>query len=103
MQASQATNETRLPRQVLKRSAEIQARLDAERAAREPETPPTEGAPTGVTPTPPADPAPPAADPREQDPAYWRHRFGFGVGNRLSAVVTALNGTSSYTIPTAYQ
>ena len=37
MQASQATNETRLPRQVLKRSAEIQARLDAERAAREPE------------------------------------------------------------------
>lgn len=75
MQASQATNETRLPRQVLKRSAEIQARLDAERAAREPETPPMEGAPTGVTPTPPADPAPPAADPREQDPAYWRHRF----------------------------
>lgn len=35
--------------------------------------------------------------------AYWRHRFGFGVGNRLSTVVTALNGTASYTIPTAYQ
>lgn len=34
--------------------------------------------------------------------AHWRHRFGFGVGNRLSTVVTALNGTASYTIPTAY-
>lgn len=71
MQASQATNETRLPRQVLKRSAEIQARLDAERAAREPETPSLEVQP----PTPTAEPTPPAAVPREQDPAYWKHRF----------------------------
>lgn len=35
--------------------------------------------------------------------ARWRHRVGFGVGNRLNAVVVALNGTSSYSIPTAYQ
>jgi hypothetical protein len=34
--------------------------------------------------------------------AYWRHRFGFGVGNRLSVVVTALNDTATYTVPAAY-
>lgn len=75
MQASQAPNEPRLPRQVLKRSAEIQAHLDAQRTARESETQPTEATPLSVTPTPPVEPAPPAADPREQDPAYWKHRF----------------------------
>jgi hypothetical protein len=32
----------------------------------------------------------------------WRNRYGFGVANRLSVVVTALNSTSSYSIPTAY-
>lgn len=74
MQASQATNEPRLPRQVLKRSAEVQALLDARRTASEPETPPTEGTPSAALP-PSADPVPPAAVPREQDPAYWKHRF----------------------------
>jgi hypothetical protein len=34
--------------------------------------------------------------------ARWRNRQGFGVANRLGAVVIALNGTASYSIPTAY-
>jgi hypothetical protein len=33
----------------------------------------------------------------------WRNRQGFGVGNRLGAVMIALNGTSSYSVPTIYQ
>lgn len=33
----------------------------------------------------------------------WRNRIGFGVGNRLNGVALALNGTTSYTIPTIYQ
>lgn len=33
----------------------------------------------------------------------WKHRLGFGVGNRIGAVAIALNGTATYTIPTAYQ
>ncbi len=32
--------------------------------------------------------------------ARWIQRKGYGVGNRLGAVAVALNGTSSYTIPT---
>lgn len=35
--------------------------------------------------------------------SYWRHRFGFGVGNRLNGVVMELGTGGSYTIPTAYQ
>lgn len=34
--------------------------------------------------------------------AHWRHRFGFGVGNRLNGVVTELGTGGTYTIPTAY-
>lgn len=34
--------------------------------------------------------------------SFFRHRFGFGVGNRLSAHVTELGTGGSYTIPTAY-
>ncbi len=34
--------------------------------------------------------------------AHWRHRFGFGVGNRLSAVVMELGTGGTYTVPTAF-
>ena len=32
----------------------------------------------------------------------WRHRFGFGVRNRLNGVVMELGTGGTYTIPTAY-
>lgn len=35
--------------------------------------------------------------------SHWSHRFGFGVGNRLSTVVMELGTGGTYTIPTAYQ
>lgn len=82
MQASQPSNETRLPRAVLRKSAALEAR----RASRaEPEPAPA------ATPTPPAQPpvaaadtsaaqptpaaAEPAPDSRHSDPNYWRQRF----------------------------
>lgn len=34
--------------------------------------------------------------------AFWRHRFGFGVGNRLNGVIMELASGGSYTVPTAY-
>jgi hypothetical protein len=34
--------------------------------------------------------------------AFWRHRFGFGVGNRLNGVVLELGTGGTYTIPTGY-
>ncbi len=34
--------------------------------------------------------------------AYFRHRYGFGVGNRLNGVVMELANGGGYTIPTAY-
>lgn len=34
--------------------------------------------------------------------AFWRNRFGFGVGNRLNGVVMELAAGGSYTIPTGY-
>lgn len=73
MPASEAQSTVRLPRQVLRRSAEIQAHLDAQRATPETGQPPAVDTP----PTPPAEPNPPvpAVDPRESDPAYWKHRF----------------------------
>jgi hypothetical protein len=83
-QASQALNETRLPRQVLRRSAAIQARLDAQKAESEasaadqnapPASPSAEAAPP-VASTPPA----PAQDPRENDPTYWKQRFNVTAG-----------------------
>lgn len=44
---------------------------------------------------------------KTQDNPYqtsrWRLREGYGVGNRIGAVVVALNGTNTYSIPTAYQ
>jgi len=35
--------------------------------------------------------------------SYWRHRFGFGAGNRLNGVVMELGTGGTYTVPTAYQ
>lgn len=34
--------------------------------------------------------------------AFYRHRFGLGVGNRLNGVVMELGNGGSYTIPTGY-
>lgn len=34
--------------------------------------------------------------------AHWRHRFGFGVGNRLNGMVLEFGNGGSYTIPTGY-
>jgi hypothetical protein len=34
--------------------------------------------------------------------SFWRARFGIGAGNRLNGVAMFVGGTSSYTIPTAY-
>lgn len=34
--------------------------------------------------------------------AYWSHRFGFGVANRLNGVVMELGTGGSYTVPTVY-
>lgn len=34
--------------------------------------------------------------------SHYRHRFGFGVGNRLGGAVMFLDSGSSYTIPTIY-
>lgn len=35
--------------------------------------------------------------------AYWRNRFGYGVGNRLNGIVLEIAAGGSYTVPTAYQ
>jgi hypothetical protein len=34
--------------------------------------------------------------------AFWRSRFGFGVGNRLNGVVLEFGTGGSYTVPTGY-
>lgn len=88
-QASQPSNETRLPRAVLKRSAEINARYAK---TTDPETP---SPAAGATPEVPAEPAantpdanapkaPAVEDPRHSDPTYWKHRFE-AVAGRLRA------------------
>lgn len=81
MPASQAQNETQLPRAVLRRSAAIAARY----APPEPEAQPAPGvAPVPAPPAPApaseggttaASPSPPESDPRESDPNYWKQRF----------------------------
>lgn len=82
MPASTAPNEPRLPRQVLRVSAAIKARQDEAREQKtDPatQTPPVDPSVQAATTadTPPGDPPPgaPAADPRENDPAYWKQRF----------------------------
>ena len=69
MQPSQATNETRLPQAVLRRSAEIARKFGPQEPKTEPDTPIVEPA------APPAASPAEAADPRESDPAYWKQRF----------------------------
>lgn len=86
MQPTTAPNEVKLPRAVLRRSAAIQARIDARNKPAEPETNPSgEAAPApapAAAPTPPAEPqaAAPAADPRDSDPSYWKQRFSVTEG-----------------------
>lgn len=69
MQPSQATNETRLPQAVLRRSAEIARKYGPQEPKAEPVTPTVETAP------PPELPPTEQVDPRESDPAYWKQRF----------------------------
>lgn len=81
MQPNTALNETKLPRAVLRRSAAIQARIDARNTPPEPE--PSDPGNAAPAPAPAANPAPPvepqaaapAADPRDSDPSYWKQRF----------------------------
>lgn len=83
MQASQAKNETRLPRAVLRRSTELNAKYAPQAS--------NESDPTSAAVVPPVDPSTPAAptadtkpvppaDPRENDPAYWKQRFKVTAG-----------------------
>jgi hypothetical protein len=78
MQASTALNETRLPRQVLRRSAAIEARLAAAKSGPEadpadPNAPPAQTAAQPAGPQPGDTPVP--ADPPEQGVEYWKQRF----------------------------
>lgn len=34
--------------------------------------------------------------------AFWRHRFGFGVGNRLNGIMMELGTGGTYTVPTGF-
>jgi hypothetical protein len=76
MQATQAPNETRLPRAVLKVSnaikAHIEARNESKQDPADPNAPPAEPSAQAANPV---EPKPPATDPRENDPAYWKQRF----------------------------
>jgi hypothetical protein len=84
MQASQATNETRLPRAVLKRSAAIEDRIKARTEPKtdpaDPNAPPAEPSAQAATTGDPTPPPQPPADPRESDPAYWKQRFNVTAG-----------------------
>lgn len=82
MQASQPSNETRLPRAVLRKSAALEARRASRTESEtDPAATPTPSAqppvvaadPSAVQPTPAT--AEPAPDPRHSDPNYWRLRF----------------------------
>lgn len=80
MQPNTASNETKLPRAVIKRSAAIAARYAKPDEPDEP-NPASENAapasPPAAPPAPPIDAQPPTppADPRVTDPAYWQQRF----------------------------
>lgn len=81
MQPSQASNLTRVPRQV-------QERLDRSVARYTPTEPETDPAANPDPATPPSGAAPnvdpqpntPALDPRDSDPSYWKHRFNVTDG-----------------------
>lgn len=70
MQASAL--ETKLPRALQRKSAELMERFGGP-ASQKPESDPALAAPAANTTA--ETPAPPSADPRENDPAYWRQRF----------------------------
>ncbi len=82
MSASVASNETRLPRAVVRQSAAIAARFAPAEPVTSPAADPT--APAAQPASGPAttvDPAAhPAVDPRENDPNYWKQRFSVTSG-----------------------
>lgn len=85
MQAD-AANETKLPRALIKRNAELKLKYGGPVSQQpEPENPeaveadPAEAVVTTVEPTPTPAPAA-AADPRETDLEYWKHRFSVTNG-----------------------
>lgn len=82
MQASEARNETRLPRVVLQKSAELKAKYGGpvNPAPNEPENPDQPVAPVAPAGTAAESPAAPDADPRKSDPAYWEQRFNVTSG-----------------------
>lgn len=88
-QASQPSNETRLPRAVVRRVAAATAPRTANPADPEPTAPvapsDTPNAPVAAVPdaSAPKTPTPPE-DPRHSDPTYWKHRFE-AVAGRLRA------------------
>lgn len=88
MTTEASQNETRLPRAVREQMLRVNQRLEAKTHPGAETTPAPAGGeassapavtetdtPSGATP-----PAPPAADPRENDPAYWRQRFNVTQG-----------------------
>ncbi len=72
MPASQASTETRIPRQIQRAADRAVARVPAEPDASRPAAVTDPATPPAATP---ATPAEPAADPRHSDPAYWKARF----------------------------
>lgn len=107
MQQPSGSTEVRLPRAVIRRSAALQARIDARDKPAEPEIPNPVGtaapalAPAVAT-TPPADtpPATPVGDPRDADPNYWKQRFNVtsGLLTRERAEITAERGRTQHRI-----
>lgn len=84
MQPTQAPNETRLPRAVVRRSAAIAARYappEENPNPAEPAAPAVEPAAESATPAAAQTPPPgEITDPRANDPAYWRQRFNSTAG-----------------------
>lgn len=90
MQATSANeSNVTLPRAIVRRSAAIQARLDAQRTESKetptapntpPEKPDVKEPPISDTPVPSSEPVAANTDPRESDPAYWRQRFNVTAG-----------------------
>lgn len=84
MQAN-AANETKLPRALIRKNAELKLKYGGPVSETEPETLeavealPAETVVTTAEPTPTPEAAPPA-DQREADPEYWKHRFSVTNG-----------------------
>lgn len=96
MSTEASLNETRLPRAVREQMLRVNQRIEARNQPRQEQTPAAEGesapasaatepdtpnaAAPAAAPSAPASPAQGAADPRENDPAYWRQRFNVTQG-----------------------